>query len=131
MSAPDILFMFVVALFNSLVIIGWNKATYFYAEKDTLDYIEAMRIGKHTCWESQVYKGISDKMIFWKLRFWSIKFLGEFWSKPLFTCPTCMASVHSTYVFWSFMPWTMASLCVYPLYILMLSGMVTYINSRI
>lgn len=42
----------------------------------------------------------SSKMLLWKWRYLSLKYVGKFFSKPLFTCPTCMCLVHSSYVFW-------------------------------
>ena len=73
-------------LINSLSIIGIYKAGYYLTDKEG--------------------EPIEDtKMVLWKAKFYSLKYLGEFWSKPIITCPTCMASLHSTYVFslWSFM----------------------------
>lgn len=43
--------------------------------------------------------------------------------KPLIGCPTCMASVHSTYFFWGVMPWNEHSLIIYPLYAIALAGL--------
>jgi len=103
--------LIILALINSLIIIGINKATHYEEETTYLKTI------------------IIDKMIFWKVRFWFLKNLGEFWAKPFVTCPTCMASVHSTYVYWLFMPFTIHSLILYVIYIPMLAGVTSIVNN--
>lgn len=40
-----------------------------------------------------------SRMAFWKLKRWSLKNLGMFWSKPVCTCPICMASLHSIIIY--------------------------------
>lgn len=129
MTVHELLFLLLLAFCNSLIIIGWNKATDFELSKEGYDSIDYFVKNKLTCWEDSIEKGITDKMIFWKLRFWSLKYFGSFWSKPLFTCPTCMSSVHSTYFYWAIMPFTLHSLMVYPFYVIGLAGMVSIINN--
>ncbi len=111
----ELLFISVLLLINAFVIIGWNRATYFETEmENTYEVI------------------ISDsKMILWKLRYWFEYNFGEWAAKPFFSCTTCMASVHSIYVYWLFMPLTIHSLIIYPIYILSLAGLATYINNRV
>lgn len=41
-----------------------------------------------------------SKMILWWVRYYSYRYLGKFWTKPVCDCPPCMASLHSLYVFW-------------------------------
>lgn len=49
--------------------------------------------------------------IFSFITIWTVKTFGTFYSKPLTTCPICMASFHSTYIYWpmmlivGFKPW--------------------------
>ena len=61
--------------------------------------------------------------------------VGEFFTKPVFGCPTCMASVHSIYVFWPVMLYTFGfgwwEVYLYVLYIPALGGASTYLNERI
>lgn len=76
---------FALILVNSLYCIGVYKACSFEYKSD--DHPE---LG--------VIEG--SQMIGWRLRLYAEKYLGRFASKPLFSCPPCMASVHSTYVFW-------------------------------
>ena len=112
------LFLLLVGFINSLVIFGVNKATHFeYCHPD--DTEEYCKNGID----------LDSRMILYRLRLWSLKHIGEFWSKPLFTCPPCMASVHSTYIYWFAMPFNIQSLAIWPFYILMLSGLVSLINS--
>ena len=37
----------------------------------------------------------SQKMIFWWVRYYGGRFLGKYWSKPIYSCLTCMGSFHS------------------------------------
>ena len=103
---------------NALIIFGINKATYFeYCHPDDrlYDFCNKEGIDKDSL------------MVLYKLRLWSIKVVGEYWSKPLFICPPCMASVWGTVV------WFLAggSLYLWPFYVLGLSGLVTLINSAV
>lgn len=36
------------------------------------------------------------KNILWKAKYYSLKYIGEWWSRPLMTCTICMSSVHGT-----------------------------------
>ena len=107
-----------MALINALVIFGFNKATQF-------DYCHPEDTGYHC------KNGIDmdSRMILWKVRFYCLKYFGQFWSKPLVTCPPCMASFHSLYIYWMVFPLTYWNLMYYPLYVLILSGLVSLINS--
>lgn len=37
--------------------------------------------------------------LLWRLKFYSLKYLGEYWTRPLFSCAICMASVHTTWLY--------------------------------
>lgn len=117
--AIDFVYLFILALFNAIVIFGVNRASYFeYCHpEDTSEDCDCDRVDR------------SSKMVLYRFRLWSLQSLGEYWSKPLFTCPPCMASVHSLYVYWLVMPFTTGCLLFYPLYILFLSGLVALIQS--
>jgi hypothetical protein len=43
--------------------------------------------------------------------------------KPLIGCPTCMASIHSTYFYWFFQDCNLDNLYIYPFYIIALAGL--------
>lgn len=108
----EILFLFVIVfLVNALHIIGFNTVT---------DYDESVH---------------ESRMLLWKVREWSVKTFGEFASKPICTCCPCMASLHSTYVYFPLMVihfsvnFWIALLC-WPVYALALSGLVVLINHR-
>ena len=107
-----------MALINALVIFGFNKATQF-------DYCHPEDTGDHC--KNGV--DMDSRMILWKVRFYCLKYFGQFWSKPLVTCPPCMASFHSLYIYWMVFPLTYWNLMYYPLYVLILSGLVSLINS--
>lgn len=36
-----------------------------------------------------------DKMILWFVRYYTAPVLGKFWSKPVYKCLSCMASLHT------------------------------------
>lgn len=129
MTTADIIYLLLLALVNSFVIIGWNKATYFEWDEKQL---KAYSVGERYFY-ANAKNAIIEKMIFWKLRYWSLKYVGEFLSKPLFTCPTCMASVHSFYIYWPVMllsPFTLLQIAlIYPVYILVLAGVASVVNN--
>jgi hypothetical protein len=109
--------LFCLLIANSLVIFGINKATYCeYCHPDE---------DREFCTEEGIDK--DSRMVLYKLRHWSLTVLGPFWSKPLFICPPCMASVWGT----AFFIFTAYPMWMWPVYILMLSGLVTLINSSI
>lgn len=109
-----------LGLFNALIIFGINKATFF-------EYCHPDDVGGEFCDEYGVDK--DSKMVGWWFRHMALKVVGKFWSKPLFTCPPCMASVWGTVVYWIATPMSSETLAAWPLYILMLSGLVALINS--
>lgn len=66
--------------------------------------------------------------ILYFLREWGEKHLSVFWQKPLYECPTCMASFHSVYFVLPciiFLDWRIIFL--WPVYILCLAGVSTFI----
>ena len=114
-----------ILLINMLVIIGFNRATEF-------DFKQYKRGDKMTTSRTRIEEG--SKMIFWFIRFYSLKYLGKFWSKPICTCPTCMASVHSTYVYAFFLfmvHFQIEWIVFYPIYILALAGLSSIVNSLV
>jgi hypothetical protein len=112
--------LLILGLFNACVIFGINKASFFeYCHPDDRvhDFCDKYGIDKDT------------KMVLWWARYWSLRVVGKFWSKPLFTCPPCMASVWGTAVYWIMTPIGVGAAAIWPLYVLMLSGLVALINS--
>jgi len=76
----------------------------------------------------------TDKMILWWLRYLSIKHIGIYWSKPLFLCLPCMASVWGTIFYFTFLfafmqNITIFAFLIWPFYIVSLSGL-NYVVSR-
>lgn len=74
-------------LLNALWCVGLNVAS-------TIEYNtnNAMQITRKSLRIAHVDK--SNSMLLWWLRFAAIKLVGNYWSKPLIACATCMASVH-------------------------------------
>jgi hypothetical protein len=71
-------------------------------------------------------------MILWRVRYYSLKYIGDKWSKPVITCPTCMSSLHSTYFYFGYAYWQnqinlIETFVIYPFYVLMLAGINTFI----
>lgn len=98
----EILFLFVIVfLGNGQIILGLNTVT---------DYDDSVH---------------ESRMILWKFRRWAVSTFGEFWSKPICTCPPCMSSLHSTYIYFPALALLGAPAWVYfcwPLYALALAG---------
>ena len=44
-------------------------------------------------------------------------------ARPLISCLSCMASVHSVYVYWAFAAWDTRALITFPFYVLALCGL--------
>lgn len=59
------------------------------------------------------------------------KFIPEFWRKPIYDCPTCMASLHSIYPYFLINGFSRETVLFYPVYILSLAGLTTYLNSKL
>lgn len=108
--------IFFVLIFNSLVIVGLFEAMYYSTEKGGWNIDD-------NCEVSHSVK-IKDKMLLWfipyTLRKWGIS---EYLLKCIATCPTCMASFHSTYVYWFFFNLTTTNALFYILYIPALAGL--------
>lgn len=74
------------------------------------------------------------KMILWKVKVWSDKYLGDYLSKPVYSCPTCMASLHGiipfifTYVI--ICGWNLLMIPVGLFYLGSLSERATYKNEH-
>lgn len=45
------------------------------------------------------FKDNGFKNVLWRLRYWSLTYIGEYWSRPLFTCTICMSSVWGTIIY--------------------------------
>lgn len=74
-------------------------------------------------------------MLFWWVRYYAIKYFGNWWSKPIITCPTCMASIHSIYFYFPFVYYfselNLITALIYIPYAFALSGMNTLVTSII
>lgn len=93
-----------LALFNGFYIIGFNRACQY---------------------ETDDSGAVVSKMVFANFRLWCEKHIGEYWSKPICTCTTCMASVHGTIVFVAFTIMSSANdfnLLTYLFYIFAVAG---------
>ena len=122
--------LLILLVLNSLFIIGLNKAT-------MIEWISnsPMRITKKNLTKNFIDKEYS--MILWELQYYSLKLFGFKWSKPLITCPPCMASFHSILFYW-YIGWEIfpESYCYsggvilinYILYVFALCGLNTILN---
>jgi hypothetical protein len=65
------------------------------------------------------------KELLWFLRYQSVKRFGWFYSKPIIVCPSCMASLHSTYFYLPYLfltGFTWVGLLMWIPYVVCLSG---------
>lgn len=108
-----------LALINAFIIIGWYWSALFDWNSNSTHTINLKTV------TTKDIDGES-KMINWWIRFYSLKWFGEKWSKPIITCPVCMSSVHSIYIYWSLRPFntcsTFVEILLYILYILLVAG---------
>lgn len=116
------LFIFVwVCIANAYAIIGFNRACQ-YEDVEIKPFKKVEPVNE------------SSKMIFWRVKYYSEMYLGEFWSKPVYSCPSCMASLHGIIPFFvtatmtTELGWVTVAYWVF--YTLVLSGVATYINER-
>lgn len=80
------------------------------------------------------YKWAKDTMpIGWRLKYYGDKWLPGWICKPLYNCCTCMASLHSIYVYWPLMfylfTYNYAMIWMWGIYVLALAGIITFIYS--
>ncbi len=112
-----------LGLVNCAVIVGFHLAVQFQYFEPKAEI------------ESDVIDG--TKNILWFIKWNGDKYLPIWLRKPLYDCPRCMASLHSTYVYFTLgtlylapQITTIQFIYLYPVYILMLSGMVEIIIRR-
>jgi len=108
----------ITLLLNALLIVGLHVATYhgniLGFLRDPSEYDEGLGFSRNGTIKKPHWNTLPDWL-----------------KKPLYDCPTCMASVHSTYFYWYFVPFSGTTLLEYPFYIVCLSGLATYIYRQI
>lgn len=111
--------MITLLVINSLVCLGfWNAC--LYETKQVYN-------NNSSKWETEETKGV-----LWFIEKWA---KGKWFYKPLCGCLPCMASFHSTYVYWAYIYIigyiSLNALLFYPIYILALSGLNYIVNEVI
>lgn len=80
------------------------------------------------------HRAAQEGMILEKVMLWSDKNLGQFWSKPVYACPTCMSSLHGILPFlitYAFMfDFSFMTFFYWAFYTLLLAGQTTYLNEN-
>jgi len=117
-----LLSLILLLVVNSLIIIGLYHVVNFEVE-------EGYGYDQDTFEMKREYTK-THKMILWWVKYWGDKYINEFWSKSLYDCVVCMASVHSLYVYWYFYSFDLEALMIYPFYILALAGLNSILNFR-
>lgn len=77
------------------------------------------------------YLSTGNDMIFEKPARWIETKISYTLTKPLFNCPTCMASVHSILPFWLCHDFSYANMVTYLFYIPALSAVSTFFSNKI
>ena len=117
-----ILSFFLIAILNALYIKGLWGAFQYETEEETT-YTDHFEVVKKDV--------VIEKSILWFVKYWLDINLPEFIVKPIAGCMRCMASVHSTYIFWPIVLQFGFSIWLFPLWILyvaILSGIITQLN---
>lgn len=78
-----------------------------------------------------IYLACGDEMIFDKAARWIEMRIPYYWTKALFNCPTCMASVHSVFPYWLTHDLTWVNVGWYLVYIPALAGIATWIGNNV
>jgi hypothetical protein len=111
--------LILLLIINSLVCFGfWNACLYIPEVIKKTEY--------HKCAKCFEVVEEEQKGVLWFIEKWA---KDKWFYKPLCGCLPCMASFHSSYVYWAFQPFTLESLIIYPVYILALSGLNYLIES--
>lgn len=78
-----------------------------------------------------IYLATGEDMILSRPAMWLEYRLPEFWLKPVFGCPTCMASLHSILPFWLTHDLTWQNGLWYLIYIPALATLATIITRKV
>jgi hypothetical protein len=122
----EVLIVFaLIIVANAFAIIGFHMACQYESEQTVID--------------GYLCNGVKpeSRMVFWRVGYYSDRWLGDFWSKPVYSCPTCMASLHGLlpflityYLLGCYDGNVFIMILQYIFYTLSLSGVVTYVNAR-
>lgn len=113
--------LLLLAFANSIGIIGFYESCKYKLKKQQVLNGSSYAL-------KEVFK---YKMFLWRISYYGDKVLGKFWSKPFYSCCTCMASFHSTYVYWAVFNLSAYNAIQYVFYVLLLAGMDTIIANKI
>lgn len=120
----------IVCFANSFLIIGFNRACQYEVYENDQHFVRDNKV-------CQINKGAiveDSKMILWRVKWFCDQYIGHFWSKPIYSCCTCMASLHGLFPFlitaslttgFSYM-----SILHCFFYMLTLGGFATIVNDR-
>jgi hypothetical protein len=78
-----------------------------------------------------IYLSFGKEMIFFRLGLWVEKNIHYDLTKPLFNCPTCMASVHSVIPFWMTYELSYQTVLLYIIYVPALSAISTLVAKQL
>lgn len=78
-----------------------------------------------------IYLSFGREMIFEGLGRWIEKHIPYKFTKPLFNCPTCMASVHSIFPYWLGCELDLHNFLSYLIYVPALAGLSTWLSNQI
>jgi hypothetical protein len=101
---PSILEVLLCIILSSLVGVGFFAAAQFEGDEafDTLDFDLKKEWSKPT-----------DVMVLWWVRYYGGRYIPPFWTKPVYSCLTCMGSLHSiapTLIFSEWYLWPLIAL---------------------
>jgi hypothetical protein len=95
------------------------------------DYLQALFVnlflivGVYKLMEKGMLLGDFGDWLYDKLEEWLGKGRGEFYSKPLFTCPPCMSSIYGVSFFFAAQLYNLVPWWLFPLHSLALCGLAT------
>lgn len=119
MNLTDTIQFIIVAFINVWVIRGFYESTQFDFEVDELGMITSK-------------PDPDSKMILWRVRAFALK--AGWIGSPITLCPTCMASIHSTYIYLPFIGFDTCNIVQaavkYAAYIFMVAGGSAYLSKQ-
>lgn len=111
----------ILLLINAFWILGFNRACSYELE-DICRYDDDLKP------EQGIVPG--SKNILWFVAYYGEKYLPWYLQKPLYDCPKCMGSLHSIYPYFIVYGFSLESLLLWPLYVISLSGLASFIDNH-
>lgn len=119
--------LLLLMFFNALYIVGFYRACEYSYHPEAIAGIDFIPEGSD---ENGIIE--ESKMILWQVRHFCLNTFGDKWSKPVCTCISCMASLHSIlpFCFYAYITDMSHPVIWYIMYVPALSALAYFINNK-